>query len=60
MKMTNEKQDRNSVKEARTRWSPSTRYEIEISGGLESNEAAGNMKNFPRTFIPTNELEGSR
>jgi hypothetical protein len=59
MKMTNEKQTLSADQKSRTRYVWITRYETEASA-LEGKDAPGNMKNFPRTFIPRNELEESR
>lgn len=48
----------NSDEKPGTRYAAATRYEIDTSGDLESN-GTGSVKNFPRTFIPMDELEES-
>jgi hypothetical protein len=57
MNMTNRKLNQNGVEEPRTRYFILTKYEREIGGYSESNDAADSIKNFPGTFIPMTELE---
>ncbi len=57
--MTSSKQTRMSDKKAGTRYVWITRYETETGSDPESNDTTGSTKNFPRTFIPMEELEES-
>lgn len=60
--MTNSKQTQNSDAESPTRYGPLTRYflltryETETGNDRESSDTTGSTKNFPRTFIPMEEL----
>ena len=57
MKVTKSVQTHTSDKKSGTRYIWITRYGIETGSDLESNDTAGSVKNFPRTFIPMSELE---
>lgn len=57
--MTNNEQTQLSDNKSRTRYVCLTRYEMETGSDWESNDSAGSMKNFPRAFIPMEELEES-
>jgi hypothetical protein len=59
MKMRNSEQTQVPDEKSGTRYILVARYENRTSGDLESNLAAGNMKNLPRTFISMNELDES-
>ena len=54
----NSKNTQFSDKQPGTRYFVFTRYD-ETGGELESNGTTGSMKNFPRVFIPMEELQES-
>lgn len=55
--MTSSRSTQMSDQKAGNRYIWLTRYENEASIDPESNDTAGSVKNFPRTFIPMEELE---
>jgi hypothetical protein len=59
MKMTNSNRAQSFEKKPRTRYIRLTKYELETGCDRESKDGAGSMKNFPRAFIPMEELEES-
>ena len=56
--MTNANETHGADRKATTRYIWVTRYEGEPSG-LERNDDASSIKNFPRAFLPMRELEDS-